>query len=316
LVKSVGNTGTIPIAAVKSSGVMKFTGDGTATTVPAGKRFSVDGTEKVFTNLAPVSVPAVAPFEALGDVEAEEFGPVVATTSDTFTIITPVSNLVSVEMDSDALLGRFNETDAELRTRQQTTTQSRGGGTVEAIRDRLLEVTGTTYAAVIPNDTDSFVNVEGLSGNQPPHSVLPVVEGGADQDIFDAVWQQTGGGIETHGTEVGSSVDSLGISREVKFNRTVLSAVKAEVTFSKVSSEYPGDPALTNAVVAYVSSLSINDDVILHKLEANIATTIGGLVSLSIRIAKLADPFGTANIVIGPVGRASLAPIDVTLIEV
>ena len=314
--KVVGNTGNRRIQAVKSSGPMKFTGSGIATTVPAGKRFSVDGTEKVFTNLASVSIPGIAPFEALGDVVAEEFGPVVATTSDTFTIITPVANLASVEMDEDADLGRFLETDTELRVRQQDTTQSTGGGTEEAIRDRLLEITSVTYARVISNDDDLPVVVSGVSTPQPGHSLIAVVDGGLDQDIFDAVLKFKGAGIESHGDEVGTSVDNLGVTRPVKFQRVVDADIKAEITFSKDALEYPGDTALINSAVNFVANLAINEDVILHKFEANITNTIGGLITLTMRIAKLADGFGTANIPIGPVERASLAPGNVTLIEV
>lgn len=314
--KVVGNTGNRRIQAVKSSGTMKFTGSGIATTVPAGKRFSVDGTEKVFTNPVSVAIPGVAPFEALGEVVAEEFGPVVATTSDTFTIITPVANLASVEMDSDADLGRFLETDTELRVRQQDSTQSTGGGTDEAIRDRLLEISDVDYVQVISNDDDLPVVVSGVSTPQPGHSLIAVVDGGLDQDIFDAVLKFKGGGIESHGDEVGTSVDKLGVTRTVKFQRVVDADIKVEITFSKNALEYPGDTALINAAVNFVVGLAIAQDVILHKFEANITNTIGGLITLTMRIAKLAEAFGTSNIPIGPVERADLASGNVTLIEV
>lgn len=314
--KVIGNTGNRRILAVKSSGTMKFTGNGVATTVPAGKRFSVDGTEKVFTNLTSVDLPAGAPFEVLGEVEAEEFGPVVATTSDTFTIITPVANLVSVEMDSDANLGRFLEEDTEIRVRQQDSTQSTGGGTVNAIRDRLLEIQDVTYVAIIPNDSNIAVNVPGISGKQPPHSILSVVEGGEDQDIFDAVLKFKGGGIQTHGEELGTSVDALGETRNVKFHRAGNRDIKAEITFSKDDTEYPGNTALINAAVDFISNLEINDDVILHKFEANITNTIGGLITLTMRIANLSDAFATLNLTVNPIERAVLAPGDVTLIDI
>lgn len=314
--KVIGNTGNRRIQAVKSSGTMKFTGSGIATTVPAGKRFSVDGTEKVFTNPDSVSIPGVAPFEALGTVVAEEFGPVVATTSDTFTIITPVTNLASVEMDSDADLGRFLEEDTEVRVRQQDSTQSTGGGTVNAIRDRLLEIQDVTYVAIEPNDSDSAVSVPGLSGFQPPHSILAVVEGGEDQDIFDAVLKYKGGGIQTHGEEIGTSVDALGETRDVKFHRAGDRDIKVEITFSKDATEYPGDTALINAAVDFIANLGINDDVILHKYEANITNTIGGLVTLTMRIANLSDAFATSNITVFPIERAVLAPGEVTLIDI
>ena len=312
----VGNTGTIQIPARKSTATFRFFGTGISVTIPAFKRFSIDGTEQVFTNPDPITIPA-SPTEVVAAVEAEQVGPVLATTFDTVTIITPVPNLTSVTVETDALVGRFVETDAQIRARQRSTSKSQGGGVVEAIRARLLELAGVTYAAVIPNNLDTSVVVEGISPAtpQPGHSILPVVQGGADQDIWDAIWKYGGGGIETFGLEVGTTVDSLGEIRTVRFNRSVTRDVKAEISYTP-NAAFPGTAPLITAAVDFVTALGINTDFIRHKLEAHIAGTIGGLTSLSVRIANLADPFGLTNVAVGPIEVASLASGNVTLIVV
>lgn len=140
-------------------------------------------------------------------------GPVFAAALDLTEIEQPIGGLNTVRNLEDGVSGRDEETDEQLRLRRETDLASPGTGPVDAIRAALLNLTGVVSASVYHNVTD--VTVDGI----PPHSVEALVRGGVDQTIYQALWDNVAAGIQTHGTEVGSIIDSEGHSQTVKFTR-------------------------------------------------------------------------------------------------
>jgi uncharacterized phage protein gp47/JayE len=149
------------------------------------------------------------------DVNAESAntGPIVGAARDINTIETPVSGWDSVINVLDATLGSDLETDEDLRARRETELTS-GGSTVDAVRAALLAVTDATSVTNFWNHTDT-TDADGV----PPHSVEALIQGGADQDIFDALLASVAGGIGTHGSTSGTATDSEGTDHTMKFSR-------------------------------------------------------------------------------------------------
>ena len=77
-------------------------------------------------------------------------------------------------------------------------TSSAPVGTPEGIETAISEVDGVTYQRLLENKT-SAVNATGM----PPHSVFPIVDGGADLDIGAALLRSVAAGIDyTDSTDI------------------------------------------------------------------------------------------------------------------
>ena len=134
------------------------------------------------------------------------------------TIVTAVTGIDRVENPDDAILGRLTETDPEVRTRADESLAILGAATSAAIRAKLLDVTGVTFAQVFQNVTD-FVDANGL----PPHSIRAVVSGGADNDIFNTLFiEAVSAGIKMDGTVSSTIIDNAGEPQPVAFSRPTL----------------------------------------------------------------------------------------------
>ena len=83
---------------------------------------------------------------------SENYGPVPCPANSLTQIVTPIAGWSSITNKEAGVLGRFVETDAELRLRRLNSLRLLGRGTIEAIRAQLLAV-GATSALVFENIT-------------------------------------------------------------------------------------------------------------------------------------------------------------------
>ena len=131
-----------------------------------------------------------------------------------------VLNLAAAVLDNDL------ETDESFRIRQEEELDATGDAPLDAIRSKLIKVTGVTSVAVFQNTTDA-VDADGL----PPHSVEALVEGGADQVVFDALFDSVAAGIATFGSTSGTVTDSEGINQTYNFSRPTIISIDSDVVF-------------------------------------------------------------------------------------
>ncbi len=194
-------------------------------------------------------------------VTALNAGAVLVLAETITTIVTPVAGLDSVTNIDDGIQGRDIETDAELRLRIEGARL--GAGTVEAIKSRIQdEVDGVTRAIVIENRTDEVVD------GQPAHSIHVIVQGGADQDIADKIWEVKPAGIETYGNETETVIDSEGNSQTIYFSRPTLKYGWVKVRYTKTSEEtFPagGEDAIKQALVDFGDTFEIGQDMYLQR---------------------------------------------------
>lgn len=220
-------------------------------------------------------------------VVAEEFGDVQGLAGTATVIETPVAGWDSVTNEIDFTIGRNEETDSELRLRRLESLQVTGAATVEAIRSRLLQITGVTAAFVEENST-TVIDGEG----RPPKSFEAVVAGGDDQDIADLIWLVKPAGIETHGTETVSVVDSQGISHDMKFSRATEIYLHVRVTLTLTPEEtYPadGDDQVALNVLEHGQTHQIGDDVYVQRFFAGVYE-VPGIATALVEIATSALP--------------------------
>lgn len=241
-----------------------------------------------------ITVPGLD--QASVNVTAVSTGPTLANAGTLINIVTPISGLNAVLNITDAVIGRNVESDNAYRARRALTLQIAGAGTFEAIRSRLLSLTGVTAAILFENVT----LIDDPDG-RPPKSFESIVQGGDDQAIADLLWQIKPAGILTDGSITKTITDSQGQTHEINFSRPTDLLIYIEIDLS-VDAEYPlsGDAAVIQALVDSGNSLGIGTNVIvIPKLIASIAS-IPGIQDAVLKVGLAPSPTLSDNIVVAP----------------
>jgi hypothetical protein len=248
------------------------------------------------------------------DVEARatEVGPIVALAGDIVGIDSPVGGWTGVVNILDAELGRAAMTDAELRVLRVLELGRPGTSPKGAIRAAALDVNGVTSATVFSNTSD-VTDVDGV----PPHSVELLVSGGADQDIWDMLLANVADGIRTHGTEVGTAVDSQGTSHTMKFSRVTEILVYVDVTLVKDPNTYPadGDDQVKAAISTGGNARDDGVNVVSSKL-ISLIDKVSGVLEIDLPLISadpVTVPVATTTI---PVSLRERAVFDTTRITI
>jgi uncharacterized phage protein gp47/JayE len=289
--------------------------DGTpATSIPAGSQ--VRSTAGDLFTLDTTVVLTGSPDDA--NFTAIEYGPIPALAGTITEIVTPISGWDTVDNTDAGVVGRYEETDAELRQRRIAFISIIGAATVEAIGGRILqEIDGVTAVSIYTNREDT-TDIYG----RPPHSVEAVVLGGDDDDIRAKLWETVAAGIQTYGNESGTITDSNGDTQDVYFSRPVTEYVWIIVTVDSYYNEeiFPvdGSDAIKEALVEYGSTFGMGKDLIIDRWQVPIYTEVPGIGGMTIQHAVTSTPlgtpsYGTSNIAIGP---TSIAEMDTDRITV
>lgn len=245
---------------------------------------------------------------------AQETGPIVALSGSITTIVNATFGITSVINLNDAIVGRGEETDAQIRLRREQQLQRKGTASIEGIRAALINLANVSEAIVIEND-QNVIDSEG----RPPKSFEAFVEGGAQLEIANIIWESKAAGIETFGDITQIVQDSQGFNQTIKFSRPTKVLIFMTINIEKnltitEGSVYPinGDELVEAAVLNYASTLKIGNDVVLNRFFTPI-NTVPGVVGIEIFVGLSANPTGTSNIAIS---RTSLAVFDSTRIIV
>jgi uncharacterized phage protein gp47/JayE len=310
---AVSLTGLTRLAATFSMGEITISGIA-GTIVPAGFQVSIQGdTTSTFVTTASATIggggTVVAPIRAV------TAGALVALAGTITVISNPLTGVTSVTNAADVEVGRDRESDAELRIRQQEFLQAPGTSSVEGIRAAISLVTNVRQVLVVENDTNGTVD------GRPPKSFEAFVDGGADQEIADVIWEAKPAGIQAFGTESATVVDSQGISHLIQFSRPIEVDIFVTVTITANSDLledelYPanGDDLVRDAVLAYGNSLTIGRDVFLNKMFTGI-NAVPGVIGVVISASRDMDPPVSDVIVIAPNEVANFDSSNITVIS-
>ncbi len=292
------------------------------TLVPAGSIISVLGRPDIqFTLDADVENAGVSPGEFEGDFTCTVVGPV-AVNAGTLTVIdNPITGWNSVTNEADAVLGRNVATNIEFRQRWADERAQAGSTTVGAIRAALLdkdttpELETVEKVLVLQNKTSAY-DANGL----PPHRVEAILDDGdvpsVDNDLIaQVIWDYgVAGGIDTHGSEVGTAIDSEEQEHEVRFSRVTRREVFINMSITR-GSNFPNDGAqkLKISMAAAGNEYQIDDDVIALFIKSK-AFAIAGIADVpSFAIGLEYPPTLEENI---PMGYRERAVFDVDRISV
>jgi len=303
--------------AQKSTVIIDISTDSNGATVPIG--FIVENSANIqfqTTNSLVIAPNTVAQMQ----LEAVDEGPIAASAGTVTIIKTPVFGVVSVYNANDATIGRFQETDAELRARVLKTS-SNANGTKPGLITALSEVNGVTYANAIINDT----NVDFTNG-QKAHTVFPIVEGGADSDVAKAlITKGVAGGIDyvKQGDIVGITITNGTYNDPISnqlytayWARPINKQVFVALTVQKLA-DYPADGAtrIKDAINKWVDDNAKIGDTFYNSFLYCPINSVPGLVIQSVYVGTTANPTGQ-SVTMGVSERPNIAVADIIVTEV
>ena len=201
------------IAGERSIVTVTFTGTA-GTLIPALTEVRT-GAGSVFVLDADVTIGAGGTVD--GTMRSSAFGPIPASAGTLTAVVEVITGLASATNAAAAQLGRLVESDAEYRARYPLLLSRHGRGSSEHIRARVLAVEGVQDCRVEANSTASSVTKQAV--DVPANSILIIVEGGASEDIADAIFSSKTGGIPTVGAVVVSVPHAQGQTESVRFQR-------------------------------------------------------------------------------------------------
>lgn len=229
--------------------------------------------------------------EGTGAVEAaataDVTGPYAAPAFSVTTQITQGVGFLGVSNPAAGTTGSNVQTDENLRVLREQEVQRPGTSPLDAIRAAILDVEGVTSVTMFENPTDT-TDADGM----PPHSVEAMVEGGEDQDIWDALLANVAAGIRTHGDEVGTANDSQGTAHTRRFSRPTEVPIWLTITYTYDAEEYPvdGDDQSAEAIVDYGNGQKTGRDAVATALQSRAFALDIGVLGVTSCLIGLADP--------------------------
>jgi uncharacterized phage protein gp47/JayE len=136
---------------------------------------------------------------------AQSFGKVTGLITDTFTQLTPEPGVLSIISETEAVVGRDEETSEEFRQRRNRSLENPATGSTGAIFAKVANIAGVTDLNIDENDTKADDSITGI----PANSIWLVVEGGAISEIVEVMVKQKGGGTGTKGSVTGRYIETL-----------------------------------------------------------------------------------------------------------
>jgi uncharacterized phage protein gp47/JayE len=293
-------------------------------TIPAGSLASVVGHADQIFALKNTITTTSGTVTVLADFVCTVDGPIDVQPGTLTNIVTPIAGWLSITNPAAGTLGANADTDAQLRLlRQQEIAQS-GSCAQDALRARILEISGVLSARVYTNDSDTAVstttsNTTTTSITRPPHSFEVVLWDGpspaaSTTSILQTIWDNKPTGGVSVGTSSGTVTDALGATQTVYFSRAVGKRLYVRVTVTK-GDNYVGDSAAAAALSDYITSTQIDPGtaVIARKLSA-VVTDLDGVDDITVlQFDFTASPTNTANLITAYDAVATLADVDVTV---
>lgn len=241
--------------------------------------------------------------------ECEEIGPVEQAVNSVTTIATPVLGWDSTYNILSASVGRFLETDEELRLRFYNSKFTKAINLIEALYSAIYEVDGVEQVIVYENDTNT-TDSNGL----PAHSFMALVRGGINSVIAQSIWENKPVGITSSGTTSVNITDSNGGVHTVSFQRPDPKPTYIELDIS-TDSNFPegGEELIKDAIIQYYEdNYGIGDNVIYSRLYTPINSVAGHVVN-SFLLDDVSPPVASANVTIAFDEIATIARDDIVI---
>lgn len=243
---------------------------------------------------------------------ALDIGPIEAQIDAVTEIVTPVLGWDSVTNSTVATLGSIGETDEELRERFRLSKALRAISLTDSLYAALLEVPGVEQVRLYENTQNSVDPI-----GQPPHSFRPVVLGGINQEVAEAIWKNRPLGIGSTGNTTVAIKDSHTNIQTVSFTRPVEVPIFVKITVKEIDDgmEEGGVEKIKEAVASYINTTrKIGGEIVVSRLYTP-ANTVQGHEIESVLIGTSAGSLSANKIVLNYDQIALVRIADVQVIK-
>ena len=190
-------------------------------------------------------------------------GPLEVAAGSVNRIVTTIAGWDSITNPTAGVIGRDEETDAELRNRMIESYAVNATGYVEAIEANLAALEGVLDVRVLENPTNAEITQYGVSIE--PHSILIAIVGGEDSDIARTIYQRKDAGCGTTGDYEVQFIDETyyNATYNYKIVRPQNQSLKISVTFFGTSMNETEKNNVIQAIVQDALGQGANDRISL-----------------------------------------------------
>ena len=206
-----------------------------------------------------------------------------------------VSNIETIS------IGTEQETNQELRLRQQQSTSNTSYRQIEAIRSAVANINGVEFCRAYQNR-----NLEIDENGIPPKSIAIIVVGGYDEEIANTILNKSPVGIDFYGTTSVNVLDEQGIPNVVRFSRPVEVPIYVELKIKVIDETvFPADyeQRIRENIINYVTTGDENGEGVIQPgqdvIRTRLFTPINYLLGFSIdslKIGTAPDSVSESNI--------------------
>ena len=243
--------------------------------------------------------------------QAEDAGVVEATIGALTTIVTAISGWTAATNAAVATAGVARETDAELRKRRQSSLQTAGSRTLNALRANILEIDGIQACVALENATMAAATVEGVSIAACGVAIVvypDVLTDAQEEALATAIYENVAAGISTSGAESATVTGGDGVPHLVRWGLATTQAVAVVIVVTYTPGYVLADVQvpIQEIVADYFLALDVGDAARRLALFALISTIEGvdactltldaGVVDIDPNATVLLTLSGTASV--------------------
>ena len=236
-----------------------------------------------------------SPKEAILEVEmlADEVGPIHAKAASTWNILTPQAEWLGITNAKDAILGRLDESDEELRLRRISELRAPGSATRDSLCSHLSALDG----------------VQSVYIEEGTHSFTAYVMGGDEIEICRALWRHKPLGVSTSGTISHMVKASNDQEFQISFSRPLLIPLSLHINLRvKASLSHDELATLKNKIINYTQEhIKLGDDPYPSRLYPILFSEPKILDAMSITLRRV----GSQELILNAIKANELVTFDI-----
>lgn len=242
---------------------------------------------------------------ARADFRSEELGAFNLIKNTNLTIETVTLGLTSATTFENAEIGEEEETDLQLRERFFISRTKNAQNSADAIQSKIAALPDVRQVKVLENNTkqrDKY-GVE-------PNSLNVIVDGGADDQIAQIIYENKGAGVGLQGgTETNLTVN--GERRALRFDRAVPVDVQVSMRCVRYEDFTEVDKDEIKRLLS-IQRLGIGQNLSLSRLYSPI-NQVGGFWVKELKIGRKGQALKAENVIIQPRELARILSSDITI---